>query len=294
MKWRENSVAKIKIGDVVARASYDKDVFFKVVDITEEHGYCTLKGLNIRVLADAPMNDLILPTSAEVREYKKDYIRKSNESMERIFYRRELEKQRRLTRNNLEESNGFFDVPGMVLHIDGDEEYLDLCLTTYKQLDLEAYGVSLAEKEQPRKIHSLLIKYNPDILVITGHDGLLKDKRDFNSVENYRNSQFFIDSVKNARRFEPSLDDLVIFAGACQSHYEGILRAGANFASSPHRVFIHALDPVFIIEKVAFTPINKIISARDVIDATITGIKGIGGVETRGKFREGLPRSPYE
>ena len=100
-------MAKIKIGDVVARVSYDKDVFFKVVDIIEEEGYCTLKGLNVRVLADAPMDDLILPTSVEVREYKKDYIRKSNESMERIFYRRELEKQRRFTRNNLEESNGF-------------------------------------------------------------------------------------------------------------------------------------------------------------------------------------------
>ena len=223
------------------------------MDIVETKGYCTLKGLNIRVLADAPMNDLILPTSAEVREYKKDYIRKSNESMERIFYRRELEKQRRFTRSNSEESNGFFDVPGMVLHIDGDEEYLNLCLTTYKQLDIEAYGMSLSEKEQPKKIYSLLLKYKPDILVITGHDGLIKDERDFNRIENYRNSKFFIDSVRNARRFEPSLDDLVIFAGACQSHYEGILRAGANFASSPHRVFIHALDPVFIIEKVAFT-----------------------------------------
>jgi len=182
----------------------------------------------------------------------------------------------------------------MVLHIDGDEDYLNLCLTTYRQLDIEAYGVSLAEKEQSRRIYGLLVKHNPDILVITGHDGLLKDKRDFNSIDNYRNSRYFIDSVKNARRFEPSLDDLVIFAGACQSHYEGILRAGANFASSPHRVFIHALDPVFIIEKVAFTSINKIISAKDVIAATITGIKGIGGVETRGKFREGLPQSPYQ
>ncbi|MDD4568609.1 MAG: sporulation peptidase YabG [Tepidanaerobacteraceae bacterium] len=285
---------KVKIGDVVARASYDRDVFFKVIDILEDQGYCTLKGLNIRVLADAPIDDLILPTSAEIRDYKKDYIRKSNESMERIFYRRELEKQRRFSRSEPAESNGFFDVPGMVLHIDGDKEYLDLCLTTYKQLDIEAHGVSLSEKEQPRKIHSLLIKYKPDILVITGHDGLIKDKRNFNNIDSYRNSVFFIESVRNARRFEPSLDDLVIFAGACQSHYEGILRAGANFASSPHRVFIHALDPVFIIEKVAYTSINKIISAKDVIDATITGIKGIGGVETRGKFREGLPRSPYE
>ena len=120
-------------------------------------GYCTLKGLNVRVLADAPIDDLIRPTSAEVRDYKKDYIRKSNESMERIFYRRELEKQRRFSRGNSEESNGFFDVPGMVLHIDGDEEYLDLCLTTYKQLDIEAYG--LAEKSS-RKIHSLLLNIN--------------------------------------------------------------------------------------------------------------------------------------
>jgi spore coat assembly protein len=47
---------------------------------------------------------------------------------------------------NTEESNGFFDVPGMVLHIDGDEEYLDLCLTTYKQLDIEAYGVSYRKR----------------------------------------------------------------------------------------------------------------------------------------------------
>ncbi|HHX23900.1 MAG: sporulation peptidase YabG [Tepidanaerobacteraceae bacterium] len=285
---------KVNIGDVVARASYNKDVFFKVIDIMEDQGYCTLKGLNIRVLADAPIDDLIKPTSTEVREYKKDYIRKSNESMERIFYRRELERQRCFSRGEPEGSNGFFDVPGVVLHIDGDEEYLNLCLTTYKQLDIEAYGESIPEKEQPKKVNSLLLKYNPDILVITGHDGLLKDKRDFNRIDSYRNSRFFIDSVKNARRFEPSLDDLVIFAGACQSHYEGILRAGANFASSPHRVFIHALDPVFIIEKVAFTSINKIISVKDVIDATITGIKGIGGVETRGKFREGLPRSPYE
>lgn len=287
-------VAKIKVGDVVARASYNKDVFFKVVDIMEDKGCCTLKGLNIRVLADAPIDDLVVPTSSEIREYKMDYIRKSNESMERIFYRRELERQRRMTRSNTEGNNGFFDLPGMVLHIDGDEEYLDLCLTTYRQLDIEAYGESIPEKHQPRKINSLLVKYNPDILVITGHDGLVKEKRDFNRVENYRNSRYFIEAVKNARRFEPSLDDLVIFAGACQSYYEGILRAGANFASSPHRVFIHALDPVFIIEKVAYTPINQIVSARDVIDATITGIKGIGGVETRGKLRAGLPRSPYE
>jgi spore coat assembly protein len=287
-------VAEIKIGDVVTRISYDRDVFFKVLEIFEDQRYATLKGLNVRVLADAPIDDLVLPSSAEIRDYKREYIKKSNESMERIFYRRELERQKRFSRAESNENNGFFDVPGTVLHIDGDEEYLELCMTTYKQLGIEAHGMCIPEKEQHKKVGQLLMEYNPDILVVTGHDGLIRNNRNFNDIESYRNSKYFIESVKAARRFEPSLDDLVIFAGACQSHYEGILRAGANFASSPHRVFIHALDPVFIIEKVAFTPINKIISARDVIDATITGIKGIGGVETRGKFREGLPRSPYE
>lgn len=288
-------MAQIKVGDVVARLSHSKDIFFKVVDIYEDTQRAVLKGINVRVLADAPIDDLIVPSSAEVRDYKREYIRKSNECMERIFYRRELERQRRFARSGEENTNnGFFDVPGMVLHIDGDEEYLELCITTYRQLGIECKGVAVPEKDQPKKVTQLLMEYNPDILVITGHDGLLKGNRNFNALESYRNSKYFVEAVKAARRYEPSLDDLVIFAGACQSNYEAILRAGANFASSPHRVFIHALDPVFIIEKVAYTPIDKILSVKDVIDATITGIKGIGGVQTRGKFREGLPRSPYE
>lgn len=288
-------MANIKVGDIVTRASYNGDIFFKVVDIKDEM-IAILKGLNVRILADAPITDLIKPSSAAIREYKKDYIKKSNESMERIFYRRELEKQKRIRSSPVEvkENESFFDVPGTVLHIDGDCEYLELCLTTYKQLEITANGICIPEKEQPKKIKKLLLEYKPDILVITGHDGFLKGKKDFCAIENYRNSKYFIETVKIARRYEPSLDDLIIFAGACQSYYEGILRAGANFASSPHRVFIHALDPVFIIEKVAYTSINKIISVKDIIDATITGIKGIGGVETRGKFREGLPRSPYD
>lgn len=104
----------VKIGDVVTRASYDRDVFFKVVDICDKTHCATLKGINVRVLADAPMEDLIIPSNSAVREYKREYIKKTNESLERIFYRRELEKQRRLSRSNSQakENNGFFDVPG--------------------------------------------------------------------------------------------------------------------------------------------------------------------------------------
>ncbi|TYP57369.1 sporulation peptidase YabG [Thermosediminibacter litoriperuensis] len=285
-------MARVKVGDVVARISYGKDIYFKVMEIRDNEGIALLRGINVRVIADAPLDDLVLPSASEIREYKKEYIRKYNECMERIFYRREVEINR-MKRGNSEE-NGFFYIPGRVLHVDGDEEYLELCLTTYRQLGIEAHGVKLAEKDQPRKIRQLVMEYNPDILVITGHDGLLKNRRDFNNVDAYRNSKFFIEAVREVRKYEPSLDDLVIFAGACQSHYEALIKAGANFASSPHRVFIHALDPVFVIEKVAFTPFDKVVSARDVIEATITGIKGIGGIGTRGKLREGLPRSPYD
>jgi spore coat assembly protein len=100
--------------------------------------------------------------------------------------------------------------------------------------------------------------------------------------------------VKKARIFEPARDDLVIFAGACQSYFEAILAAGANFASSPNRIFIHAYDPVFIVEKVAFTPIAKTVNLGEAIAASVTGIDGVGGVETRGKFRLGLPKTHYK
>ena len=161
---------------MVARISYNKDIFFKIIDIKEELRLAVLKGLNVRVIADAPIDDLVIPSPAEIRSYKRDYIKNSNEYLERIFYRRELEKQKRfLRRVNDSGGNSSFDVPGVVLHVDGDEEYLNLCITTYKQLDIQAYGICLAERDQPKKMHKLLVEHNPDILVITGHDGLRKE-----------------------------------------------------------------------------------------------------------------------
>ncbi|MDI3534026.1 MAG: spore coat assemly protein [Thermosediminibacterales bacterium] len=288
----------IKVGDVVSRKSYNRDVYFKIIDIvgSEGNAKAILKGLELRILADAPLDDLEKVTTQDIREYKKNYIRASNECLEKIFSRRKIYRQMRTAKSNIKlDERDFFDRPGRVLHIDGDGEYLQICMNTYKQLFIEAVGENIPEWEQPQRITRLLKQHSPDILVITGHDGLInKNKSSFTDINSYRNSKYFIESVKKARQFEPALDDLVIFAGACQSFYEGLLAAGANFASSPHRVFIHALDPVFVIEKIAYSPINETISIKDVISSSITGIKGIGGLQTRGKLREGLPRSPYE
>ena len=186
-----------------------------------------------------------------------------------------------------------FEMPGTVLHLDGDREYLDLCLATYRQLGLKAHGFFVPEAEQANVVKDYLSEYAPDILVITGHDGFLRGRKNFSSLESYRNSKSFVRAVRRAREYAPGRDDLIIFAGACQSHYESLIGAGANFASSPKRVLIHAYDPVFIAEKVAFTPFNQMVPIKETVRDTITGTDGVGGVETHGRLRLGYPKSPY-
>lgn len=297
-------MGEIKIGDVVGRKSYNKDIFFKVMDLCKDNNekkYCLLKGIHYRLYANAPLEDLVKIDSKELAFYLREHTIKSNEQMGRIFERRQKDREFILVRavqpekndkNNANNLDGF-DVPGKVLHIDGDADYLDLCLTTYKQLNIPADGYNIEEEQQPKVVESLLKKHAPDLLVLTGHDGFIKGKTDFSDINNYYSSNYFVEAVKAARQYEKSRDDLVIFAGACQSHYEAILGAGANFASSPQRVMIHAYDPVFVVEKIAYTSIYDPISIKDIIAGTITGFNGIGGMETRGKYRMGIPKSPY-
>jgi len=50
----------MRIGDIVVRKSYKKDVTFKIIDIKEKDGKenIILKGINIRIIADAEVDDL--------------------------------------------------------------------------------------------------------------------------------------------------------------------------------------------------------------------------------------------
>lgn len=287
----------VAIGDLVVRKSHGKDIIFKVIDIEKNEknaGSCVLKGMHLRLVADAPINDLEAITAECLRNEVVNLERIQRSGLDRAFDRRKGERrQKDLLRGESSKKFSFFDLPGRVLHIDGDEEYLKMCLKTYSQLNIDAVGRCIDEVKQPIFVTGLVEQYHPDILVLTGHDALLGSKKDFNDINNYRHSKYFVESVKKVREFEPSRDDLVIFAGACQSHFEAILAAGANFASAPTRIFIHAYDPVFIAEKVAFTPINRTVDVSDAIAASVTGIEGVGGVETRGKFRLGLPKTPY-
>ena len=64
---------------------------------------------------------------------------------------------------------------------------------------------------------------------------MIKKGTRFNDIYNYRNSRHFINTVTEARRWMKNGRNLAIFAGACQSYYEAIIGAGANFASSPRQ-----------------------------------------------------------
>lgn len=148
---------------------------------------------------------------------------------------------------------------------------------------MNAIVKNILEKNQSKYVKILLQRYKPDILVITGHDGMIKKETDFRNVLNYRNSKYFIETVKEARNYRNYGKDLVIFAGACQSYYEALISEGANFASSPARILIDFIDPLIVAEKVAITDSSKYVTMQDIKDELRDGEKGIGGVGAKGK-----------
>jgi len=79
-----------------------------------------------------------------------------------------------------------------VLHVDGDSDYLDTCMEEYRKLGMDAVGVYVKEKEQPLKIYNLLKEHKPDILVLTGHDGVIKSEKGYSDITNYRNSKYLL------------------------------------------------------------------------------------------------------
>ncbi len=281
----------MKVGDIVARKSYNKDIIFKITGFSKDDKnkkIALLKGVAFRLIANAYLDDLELVQESDTRGIL------MNKDVQSILYRSVIDAKTRQSMYRaapkLQTSNNIYGIPGKVLQIDGDKEYLKICLDVYTELGIPAVGVAIPEANQYKEVRALLQKHKPDILVITGHDAITSKKGNLKDLNSYRNSYNFIKCVKEARKWQPDYDALVIFAGACQSNYEQIIKSGANYASSPARVMIHALDPVFIVEKIACSRIDMVVPIEEVIQQTITGYKGIGGFETRGKFRWAMPR----
>lgn len=256
-----------RLGDFVTRVSHKHDIIFKIVGI--EGNIVFLKGVDLRLFADSDVSDLVRVTmnSSSDKEIIDANIRDVNLDRSQYFY-----------------------LPGKILHIDGDEEYLERCMNFYKEMNIKANGLVLPEAEIADHIGELLSEYRPDIVVITGHDAHYERKLKENSNYNYQNSANFIEAVKVSRRFEKSQDKLIIIAGACQSNYEDLIKAGANFASSPKRINIHALDPAIIAASLALSDRNQSIDVIKIIDKTKYGSEGMGGIITNGTMYVGYPR----
>ena len=252
-----------EIGDFVSRKSYNNDIIFKIIDLVDD--VAILKGVSIRLTADSNIDDLVKVDTKTIDD----------------SFSPKLEEYQEFNRNE------FFYLPGKILHVDADSEYLEKCMNFYKKNKIKAYGVLLKENELKDNLLKYLEMYNPDILVITGHDAYFRKMRD---GKQYKNTNNFVDAVKVARKFEKSHEKLLIIAGACQSNYEEIIKAGANFASSPKRINIHALDPAIIAGSLSFSDKSKSIDLLNILNKTKYGADGIGGIITNGTMYIGYPR----
>ena len=274
---------KIKKGDIVARKSYGKDIIFSVKRIikTANGDIAILCGLVKRIEADSKVEDLEI--------IDKNIVKQRLEKVDEEINKRADEKAKRYKIGIISNENKELKqkiITGEILHLDGDRRYSQKSYYYYKKLGLNAIVKNIPEYKQPKEIYKLLKIYNPDILIITGHDGMIKRGTNYNDLYNYRNSKYFIDTVKEARRYDKENNKkTVIFAGACQSYFEAIMLAGANFASSPARILIDFLDPLVVAEKVATTEEYKYITIDDIVKELRDGKKGVGGIGSNGKKR---------
>ena len=119
------------IGDYVTRNSYNNDIVFKIIDIKGEVYY--LKGVSVRLYADSYQDDLV----------------KCDDEMDKDTFRPSIDEYRNLNRNE------YFYLPGRILHIDGDKEYLEKCK------DIEILGIANNDKDEKEMIEKL----KPEIVI---------------------------------------------------------------------------------------------------------------------------------
>ncbi len=278
---------RLTIGDLVVRPSHKGDVLFKVVGV--RGGRAILKGVYLRLMADAPLNDLKPVDQTELERIKKNAERLLRRVLARSGVRTGANGRDPGRGQSRDGSSRKTKLPGRVLHLDGDREYLDKCMQYYDKLGMRATGYHVPEDQQPSRVAALVEQARPSVVVLTGHDGIKKGAA-HDDIRSYTNSRYFVEAVKNLRKRVPNRDSLIIVAGACQSYYEALMSAGANFASAPDRVNIHMYDPVKVAEAISFTDIGDVARVDAVVSKSITGATGIGGVDTRGTYRNAMPQ----
>lgn len=249
------------LGDYVY---YKKDKI-KILYIVREEKVdtCTIVGVYYRIIKSCDKTELIQATIDDINKEKQEFTRK-----EQIIEQSCIRNKKHLL--------------GRILHIDGDEEYLNKCIELYNKMNVFSYGITIEEDKMKKDIGKYVNALYPDIVVITGHD--LYNNTGVKDLNNYVNTLNFIEAIKEVRKIK-GRNDCTIIAGACQSNFEALIASGADFASSPKRINIHTFDPAVIAIKVATTSFNKIVSLNDLNKFVENGKEAFNGVETLGKMR---------
>ena len=172
---------KIKKGDIVARKSYGKDIIFYVKRIirTINGDIAILCGLVKRIEADSRVEDLEI--------IDKDIVKQKLERVDEEINKRADAKSKRYKIGIIYDKNTQLKekiITGKILHLDGDRRYSQKSYNYYKKLGLNAIVKNIPEYKQPKEIYKLLKIYNPDILIITGHDGMIKRGTNYNDLYN--------------------------------------------------------------------------------------------------------------
>ena len=199
------------VGDLVTRESHQHDILFRIGSIDE--GTAILHGEDLRLEADAPLKDLKKVTERD----KKTYLENAKEHVDYSFRLFRQDYQLMKEKRTYEASDGYqqehyFQLPARVLHLDGDRHYLKKCIDLYQRIGLQVHGLHILETDMPAEIGGLIKRIQPDLVVITGHDSYSEKRGEKSDLKSYRHSKYFVEAVREARRVESNLDQLVIFA----------------------------------------------------------------------------------
>lgn len=161
---------KIKKGDIVGRISYGNDILFivkRIIEDTKGKKTAILKGLMVRIEADAPIEDLQLIEKRIISDNINKLEKRILKRIEKCLDSREEEMKQAKKLFNSRSKKIMYT--GKILHLDGDKKYSEKSLKYYKSLGLNAIVKNIPENRQASVVKSLLARYEPDILVLTGH-----------------------------------------------------------------------------------------------------------------------------
>ena len=148
---------EIKKGDIVSRNSYRNDIMFyvkRILKVSNGRKIAILKGIDVRVEADAPIEDLQIVS-------KEEQMKREKELEERIISKAKSEKTEQYNRRKERIHTG------RILHLDGDKRYSEKSVMYYRKMGLNAIVKNIPENKQPKVVYRLLTIYNPEIIVIT-------------------------------------------------------------------------------------------------------------------------------